>query len=1651
MTRCSAQALTFLIAAAALTVRSDHGTQAQGCGSNPIVCENFLAGAPASEWDVTLGGDGTIQGFATAMSVNRGETVRFKITTPASAYRLDIYRMGYYDGMGARKVATVMPSAALPQPQPACLTAPSTGLIDCGNWAESASWPVPATAASGIYFAKLVRTDTGGASHIMFVVRDDSGAAPLLFQTSDTTWQAYNSYGGNSLYVGAPAGRAYKVSYNRPLIVRGTPGGPQESGPFNTEYPMVRWLEANGYHVSYTSGVDTDRFGAELLEHDVFLSVGHDEYWSGQQRANVEAARNAGVHLAFFSGNDMFWKTRWENGTDASATPYRTLVCYKETLADAKIDPTAVWTGTWRDPRFSPPGDGGRPENALTGTLFTVNGIRNDAIRVPAAEGKMRFWRNTTIATLAAGQVATLPTGTLGYEWNEDVDNGSRPAGLMQLSSTTLDVSPMYLQDHGATYGDGVATHSLTLYRHADGAFVFGAGTVQWPWGLDANHDRPGTPVDVRMQQATVNLFGDMGVQPGSLRAGLVAATASTDTLAPTSVITSPASGAPVANGVPVTISGTATEQGGGALASVEVSTDDGATWHPVTGRATWSYVWTPSNPASESAPATLRSRGVDDSGNIEIPGPGVTVTMTAVPGLVASYGFEEADGTIAGDRSGMTNPGTVSGATWTTSGKYGGGLSFDGVNDWVTITDAESLDATTALTMEAWVFPTALSGWRSAIVKEAGGNLAYGLYPHDDGPYPASYTFINGFDRRAGGITQLPLNAWTHLASTYDGVSHRLFVNGLQVRNVGVSGPIVTSALPLRIGGNAIWGEFFQGRIDEVRVYRRALTQSQIQTDMATPVGGTPVPDTVAPTVALTAPASGSVANAIITLSASASDNRGVSGVQFLLDGSPVGAEDVAAPYSLAWDSRTTTDGGHVLTARARDAAGNITVSGNASVTVANAPDTTPPTVSMTAPANGSTATGTVSVSAAAADNVAVAGVQFLLDGAPLGAEDAASPFSLGWDSVATPNGAHQLSARARDAGGNLTVSAAIAVTVSNVPPPDGLVAAYAFSNGSGTSATDLSGNGRTGTISGATWTTAGKFGNALSFDGANDLVTVADANGLDLTTGMTLEAWVNPVVLSGWRNVVLKEAAGGLVYSLYAHDNAPHPASTAIVGGVEINTPGAAALPLGTWSHLAATYDGTALRLFVNGVQVGTRAASGSVSTSTGAFRIGGNIVWGEYFQGLIDEVRIFNRARTPAEIQADMNSPVDPALADSTPPTAPANLTAAGSIGAATLAWGAATDNVGVAGYNVHRATASGFTPAAGNRIAQVATTGYTDAGPPTGTYFYRVTARDAAGNVGAASNEATATVTADTTVPTVSMTAPAAGATVSNIVTVSATAADNVGVAGVQFLVDGGPVGAEDTASPYSISWDSRAAANGSHTLTARARDASGNQTTSSGVGVVVSNVGLPGLVAAYGFNEGTGATTADASGSGNTATISGAVWSVSGKFGRALSFSGTGNLVTVPDASSIDLTTGMTLQAWLNPSALSGWRAALLKEAPGGLTYSLYAHDNAPHPAATVNTGGIDQTVPGAAALALNTWTHVAATYDGATLRLFVNGVQVATRAVTGSLITSTGALRIGGNTVWGEYFTGLIDEIRIYNRALTPAEIQSDMNVPVGG
>jgi hypothetical protein len=240
---------------------------------------------------------------------------------------------------------------------------------------------------------------------------------------------------------------------------------------------------------------------------------------------------------------------------------------------------------------------------------------------------------------------------------------------------------------------------------------------------------------------------------------------------------------------------------------------------------------------------------------------------------------------------------------------------------------------------------------------------------------------------------------------------------------------------------------------------------------------------------------------------------------------------------------------------------------------------------------------------------------------------------------------------------------------------------------------------------------------------------------------------------------------------------------------------------------------------------------------------------------------------------------------------------------------------------------------------------------------------------------------------------------------------------------------------------------------------------------SAVAIVVST-GAPqpaGLVLALGFDEAAGTTAIDSSPSARNGTIRQAL-RVPGKFGRALSFDGVDDWVTVTDttASPFDLTTGMTVSAWVNPALMSGWETILMKErgiaGEGLLSYALYAHDGAPLAAGTPRPAGYvrlgpaasttDRAVRGTATLPLNTWTYLATTYDGTNQRFYVNGTLVGTTSspagTGGGIVVSNGAIRIGGNaSSTGEFFQGLIDEVRVYNRALSAAEIVTDMNTAI--
>ena len=244
------------------------------------------------------------------------------------------------------------------------------------------------------------------------------------------------------------------------------------------------------------------------------------------------------------------------------------------------------------------------------------------------------------------------------------------------------------------------------------------------------------------------------------------------------------------------------------------------------------------------------------------------------------------------------------------------------------------------------------------------------------------------------------------------------------------------------------------------------------------------------------------------------------------------------------------------------------------------------------------------------------------------------------------TTAGTYQLSLTVDD-GRGLTGTSSVAITVGpSTPLPSGLVLGLGFDEGSGSSVLDVSGRGNNGTIAGATWT-AGRYGQALSFDGTNDMVTVADAASLDFTQAFTISAWVRPAASSGgYRTVLIKERPRQLVYALYSSTNGASspPGIYAAKGSSDRGARGGAVLPTGQWSHVAGTWDGATLRLYVNGTLRASTVLGGTLPNSAGALRIGGNTVWNEWFAGAIDEVRAYNRTLTPTEITTIKDRPVN-----------------------------------------------------------------------------------------------------------------------------------------------------------------------------------------------------------------------------------------------------------------------------------------------------------------------------------------------------------------------------------------------------------------------
>ncbi len=346
------------------------------------------------------------------------------------------------------------------------------------HWTSPYSITIPADWVSGVYLAKLTGKPSGYQNYILFVVRDDARISDIAFQSSVTTMEAYNPWGGKSLYGYNSTGpQATKVSFDRPYA---STTGPNEF-LFRYEYLMVRFLEREGYDVTYQTNITTHEHGELLRRHRAFLSVGHDEYWSWQMRANVEQARDAGVSLGFFAGNVCYWQIRLEDGD-------RTIVAYKESALSA--DPIAtdgnpsndyLTTTEFRLPPVS------RPEEQLTGVMTSIVDVNGDIV----VENTSHWVFDGT--GLSPGDHLT---GLAGHE----VDRmfSAYPPGTVRLAH-----SPVVSTDDGHTdYGD------MTIYRAASGAWVFATGTMQWAWGIDDFNEgaHPGT-VSAAAQRITNNVL----------------------------------------------------------------------------------------------------------------------------------------------------------------------------------------------------------------------------------------------------------------------------------------------------------------------------------------------------------------------------------------------------------------------------------------------------------------------------------------------------------------------------------------------------------------------------------------------------------------------------------------------------------------------------------------------------------------------------------------------------------------------------------------------------------------------------------------------------------------------------------------------------------------------------------------------------------------------------------------------------------------------------------------------------------------------------------------------------------------------------------------------------------------------------------------
>ena len=460
---------------------------------NAIVRENQLAGTTG--WKLTEPATNReIEGYASATSVNHGDRIRLYVNTKAPSYTIEVFRMGWYGGLGGRRVMGPIQVTGTRQIVPS--PDPATGLVDC-DWINPFTLATGDNWTSGVYLTKLTENANDKQSYIIFVVRNDEASSHYVFELPVTTYQAYNYWGGKSLYSygsgtqlpwGSSKGTAaVKVSFNRPYArsTNSPAAFGMGAGEFLTnyfpvaeyratissagwDYNMVRWLEKDGYDVRYVTNIDLHVSSTILARARTYLSSGHNEYWSWEMRERVTAFRESGGNLIFFGANAMYWQVRLERSL-ATGTEHRVMVGWKERFrqdplfTDAIASNDYLVTSRWRDAPVS------RPEDAVIGVRYGLSSIDGDMVISNAFHW---VFQNTGL------QNGSLLPGLLGYE--VDGIAGNQPP-TTKLLCTSLATELPHANNHNI---ESIISY-MTLYTWPSGAQVFATGTIQWSWGLD--------------------------------------------------------------------------------------------------------------------------------------------------------------------------------------------------------------------------------------------------------------------------------------------------------------------------------------------------------------------------------------------------------------------------------------------------------------------------------------------------------------------------------------------------------------------------------------------------------------------------------------------------------------------------------------------------------------------------------------------------------------------------------------------------------------------------------------------------------------------------------------------------------------------------------------------------------------------------------------------------------------------------------------------------------------------------------------------------------------------------------------------------------------------------------------------------------------